>query len=796
MLRRRPVLSTAVTATIGLAIAATTVAFAVVNGVLLRPLPYAEPGRLAVIWERKISGNGTDQHDKNVASPGNFLAWRDELTSFDRLATFMQTSGTVTGDGEPEQVGILQASASYFAMVGAQPLVGRLYREAEDVEGGPRVVVLSEGYWRRRFAAKPDVVGKTIALNGVAAEVVGVLPSRYDFVPRYSFGALGTRDVWYPPQFAASARNWGGRYLEVVGRLAPGKTVTLAQQEAAALANQLAVRFPKSQEGWSINVVPLHTDLVGDVRTSVLVVFGAVIFVLLIACSNVANLLLIRATERHQEMAVRAALGADRRKLVRLFLDESLVLATLGGIAGLTLAAWGIKALVAGAPDLPRLDAVRLDVRVIGFAVFTALGTALVFSLAPAAQLSSRRLSQWLTERGASGRRETNRIRNLLVGGQVALSFMLLVGAGLMVKSLINRFRVGIGFEPAHLLTAEVSIPGRTDAERTDRFERIVEQVKAVPGVDQAGAASVVPMSGENQATGFEIVGCPPASPSQAPVADVRFVHRDYLRTLGVPLIAGRPLALEDRAGAPIHVLINQTGAKILWPGESAVGKRITMEWADTLRAEIVGVVGDVRLNPEQPVTGTTLYWDYRQAGNPYKMVLVVRTKAPTETIVPAIRAAVRTVDPSLPLYSIRTFDQLRSEVVARARFTTVSLSLFAVLAFLLAGLGLYGVMAYATQQREGEIGVRMALGADRASIVGMVLKHGIGVVGPALALGAVGAFAVSRLLQSLVFDVSLIDPMMYLTVAVLLGASSFLACWLPARRASVIDPVTAIRAE
>jgi predicted permease len=528
MLARRPILSAAIITTIGLSIAATTLAFAVVNGVLLAPLPYAEPDRLVSVWEwHRDSDN---RH--NSVSPANFYAWKEQLRSFDKLANLIETGVALTGDGEPEQVGAISISPAYFEMVGATALVGRLYGNDEDRENGPRVAVLSEGFWRRRFGADPKVVGRTIEVNGRATEVLGVLPARYDFVPRYRFGSTGTRDVWLPPQFGASALTWGGRFLQVLGRLAPGATIESAQAEAAIVGKRLEAEFPERNTRWGINVIPLHDELVGDVRTTVLTVFGAVLFVLLIACSNVANLLLTRATERQQEMAVRAALGAARTRIFRQLLAESLVLSTIGGAVGLGLAAIGIKSLVRSAPDLPRLEMITVDSRVIGFTLLAVVATAVLFGLVPALQLTGRELGVWLTQRSGSGRRQAQRLRSAFVGAQVALSFVLLVGAGLLIRSLINRLTTGIGFSLDNLVTAEISISGPRRGQQIDRFDRIVEHVATVPGIKAVSAASVIPMGGEAQSTGFMVVGRPIPPRGQETVADGRVVHHYYCRTM------------------------------------------------------------------------------------------------------------------------------------------------------------------------------------------------------------------------------------------------------------------------
>ncbi|HEX9563144.1 MAG TPA: ABC transporter permease, partial [Gemmatimonadaceae bacterium] len=657
-----------------------------------------------------------------------------------------------------------------------------------------------------RFGADQNVGGRTLILNGSPQVILGVLPERYDLKPRFSFGSTGARDIWYPAQFAAADRSWGGRSLQVLGRLAPGVTVESARQEASLLAARLRQEFPDRQEGWDVAIVTLKTEIVGDVSTTVLIVFGAVCFVLLIACANVANLLLTRAAERHQEMAVRAALGAARSRLFRQLVVESLLLALLGGGVGLVLAGWGIVALVALAPDLPRLGAIGLDGSVIGFSVIATLGTALIFGLAPAIHLAGGDLAAWLTQRSSAGRPHTHRIRGALVATQVALSFMLLVGAGLLVRSLINRLGVDVGFDPEHLFTAELqprarqvlaTRDGATVEERAAFFDQVVERVRAIPGVQAASAVSIVPLSDDGQATRFWALDRSLPDAGQFPVADVRWVHRDYHRTMGIRLVTGRVFDDRDRAGAPLGVIINETGARQLWPGEPAISKRIAMPWRDTLFAEIIGVVGDVRhAGPDDPVTRATLYWDHRQSNGPTKMVLVARTMDRPAVTAGAIRAAVRALDPDLPIYNARSMESLMGTVLARARFTTMALGSFALLALVLAALGLYGVMAYTTQQREREIGIRMALGADQTSVVRMVLRQGMTVVGVAVLIGAAGAAILSRVLRTLMFDVSPTDPSTFVGVALLLAATGLWACWLPARRASGIDPVEAIRRE
>jgi putative ABC transport system permease protein len=798
-LRRRPALSGSIVLTVALAVAATTVAFAIVEAVLLEPLPYESPDRLVAVWESNPRGE-----DRNVVSPANFLTWRDELeSSFDAVASVLETSTTLLEDGAPERVGLVQASAAYFEMVGAETIAGRLYGEAEDAEGAAAVLVLSESFWRRRFAADPSVVGRTVQLGlrpgGAPFTVVGVLADRFDFDVEQSFGGVGRHDVWLPPRFPAEARQADGRYLQVVARLARGATVEVAQQEASALAAHLAQIFPDRQRGWDVNVVPLHRDLVGDARPTILVVFGAVCFVLLIACANVANLLMTRASERQQEMAVRAAMGAGRGRLVGQLLAESALLSMTGGMLGALLAHQTMTALIRVAPDIPRIDEMGMDGTVLAFTLVATAGTALLFGLAPALSLARPNLASWLGARGTAGRREGRRLRGSLVVVQVALSLVLLVGAGLLVRSLLNRLDVGVGFELEHLLTTEVQLGGATyEGERQALFfEELVERVRAVPGVRDASAITWPPLAGGGSRTSFWPLDRPVPAPGELPGADVRWVHRAYHGVMGIPLLAGRGFDDTDRAGAPLVVLVNETGADRIWPGESPIGKRIAMPWGDTLVAEVVGVVGDIRHEGPDTDPYPMFYWEHRQFHAFNMMSIVARTEGvESAAVVEGIRTELAELDPGVPLYNVHPMEELFADAVRRARFATMCLGLFALLALVLAAIGIYGVMAHSTEQRSQEIGIRMALGAARPAILGMVVRQGMAHVAVAIAIGAAGALALSRMLGSLVFDVSTADPLTFGAMALLLAATGLLACWLPARRASGIDPVETIRSE
>jgi putative ABC transport system permease protein len=794
-LRRRPAFSGTIALTIALAIAATTVVFAVVNGVLLRPLPYAEADRLVNVWEHSV----TRGNDHNVASTANFIAWGEELRSFDALAALVQASATLELEGQAERIGIVNASGTFFDIIGAEPVIGRFYGPEEDVSGGPAVAVISEGYWQRRFGGDRSIIGQSLEINDIPRTVVGVLPSSHDFAVSASFGGIGTRDVWLPPQFPPQARESTGRFLHVVGRLAPGVTVAQAHAEATALASRFEAEFPDRQTGWSVNVVSLREDIVGDVRATLLIVFGAVCFVLLIACANVANLLMSRATERQQEMAVRAALGAGRARLVRQLLVESAILSTIGGITGLLLANWGVGMLTAAAPDIPRIDGIGVDAAVVVFVLGATLLTTVFFGLAPALHIGFADVGSWLKERGNAGRLGAQRIRGALVVAQVALSLILLIGAGLLVRSLLNRLDLGVGFRTENVVTADLQLPSAsypTPAEQTRFYEQLVERVQPLPGVEAASAIIFAPLTGPGSATSFYPLDRPEPQAGQYPTAEIRWVHRDFHETAGIPLRQGRYLDERDGEGAVTSVLISESGARELWPDESAVGKRVAMPWGDLVIGEIVGVVGDIRhYGPDVPPRAI-LYWDHRQHRAFSQMTLFIRTTSERADVLPAVRSALRELDPSLPLFNLRTMDELYGNALARARFTTAALGLFALLALILAAIGIYGVMAYVTQQRAQEIGIRMALGADRHSVVSMVVRQGMVLVAFALVVGALGAAALVRLLGSLVFEVSTTDPLTFGAMAVLLGLASLVACWLPARRASGIDPVSAIRNE
>jgi len=791
-LLKRRLFASAGVLTVGLGIAASVTVYSVVDAVLLEPLPYADPGRLVTVWEHNIPRGAAT----NEVSPANFFVWREQEGVFQDIAAVVEWSTSVTGGGEPERVGSVYATGAFFRLLGASPHLGRLYDEGDDVEGGPRVVVLSHGFFQRRFGGDPAVIGTTIALDGVAHEVIGVLPPDFDFAPDASVNSIGTRDVWRPPQFGGQARQSPGRFLQVVARLAPGVTLEAAQARMDALAARLREEHPDRQADWGVNIVPLHEQVVGGVRQALLVIFGAVGFVLLIACANVANLLLARATDREQEMAVRAALGAGRARIARQLMAESLVLAGAGGVLGVVFSWWAVDALLALGPAIPRIGAIAVDGRVLAFALALTALTGVLFGLAPALRLSRPELRSALGERGRGARREGRRLRSALVVGEVALSLVLLVGAGLLVRSFAGLLATGPGFATERLLVASVEASAPRE-ERAQFFQALVERTAALRGVEAAAAITFPPLASSGSATYIWANDRPVPPPGELPIADLRWVHRDYFRTLGIPVLQGRVFDEGDRQDAPLRVVVSRTLAQQFWPDEDPVGKTISVQWLDVMVAEIIGVVGDLRYRGPHEEPRAMIYWDHRQFHPFTQMSLVVRSAGGDPlALVPAVRAELREIDPDLPLYNVTTMNALLADSVARTRFAMLALGGFAVVALLLAAIGIYGVMAYAVGRRTHEIGVRIALGARGADIAGMVLREAFALVGVALALGLAGALALARLLEGLVYGVGTSDPVTLVGVSVLLALAAFIAAWIPARRASRVAPVVAMRAE
>jgi predicted permease len=796
-LRRNPAFTAVAVLTLAVAIGANTAIFSVLNAVLLTPLPFPEPDRLVMVWEwSHRSGNR-----RNVVAPYNYLDWRRDSRSFAELAAYADVRANLTGLDQPEEVAVGYVTANLFPLLGLQPLRGRAFTADEDRPGAPRVAVLSFELWQRRFGGSPAVVGQTIALNGTPFEVVGVMPRAFSLGLPRSFQRPGQMtELWTPLRLdpAADYRGRTGRYLVTFGRLNPGVSAGQAEADVQTIAARLAGAHARTNTGWSATVVPLTEQIVGGARRSILVLAGVVAFVLLIACANVANLQLVRAAARRRELAVRSALGAARGRLVRQLLTESVVLALAGGAAGLLLAFWAGEALARlGATSVPRLAEVALDGRTLAFTSGLAVLTGLLFGLVPAVQVARGELQEGLKE-GARGSAGGSRTRTALVASQVAIAMVLLVGAGLLLRSFARLQAVDPGFNPDGVMTARLNLPGRaydTPEKQVAFFQQLLERVRALPGVQSASAISFLPFAGLGSRTSFRIEGRPVPAAGQFPSTDVRAAMPDYWRTLGIPLVAGEALDARDIAGAPRRVVINEAFARAHFPGENPVGKFVIMPWGEDLRGEIVGVAADTRQFGYDVEPYPMIYWAMPQFPLSF-MSLAVRTAGEPDAVVPSLRAAVRSLDADLPLADVRPLGDFLGESVAQRRFTMALTATFAAVALLLAAVGLYGVLAYGVAQRTREIGVRVALGAARRAVIGLVIREGMMVVVAGIASGALLAVALTRVMTTLLYGVGPLDPVTYVAVAAVLGAVALLASWLPARRAARVDPMAALRNE
>jgi putative ABC transport system permease protein len=794
---KRPSFSAILVGTIALGVGATTAVFSVLYAVVLRPLPYHESHRLAMVWEHNLERS----NPTNVVSGANYVTWTEESGSFEGLAAVTWYTSTLTGTDEPERVGVVATTANLWSLLGISAVHGRVFLPEEDLGAADVTpVLLSHGFWQRRFGGDPNVVNSQITLNGFPQTVVGILPAGFEVDLPYSFNSTGTQDIWVPQSFSwEEVRGARGRWLQVVARLADGVTLERAQGEMSALAGRLEMEFPQYQSGWTVNVVPMQRQVAGEARTPVIVLFGAVFLVLLIACANVANLLMARASSREQEIAVRTALGANRLRLVRQLLTESSILAVLGGGFGILLALAAVRWLVALGPDLPRVQEVSLNGTVVAFAIGVALVTGLLFGLLPALRASRPDLSGALKEggaRGGSGRGLT-RLRSSLVAAEIALSLMLLVGTGLLIRSFANMLETGVGFETEGVLSAEIALPSRDYpelAESVGFFEALVERIQGMPGVSAASAITNLPLSGNQTATTFWALDRPVPEPGELPAADIRWIHRDYHETMGIPLMAGRLFDDQDHPEAPLTVIANRSLADELWPGDDPIGKTIAMPWQDTLIAEVVGVVGDVRHNGPDVEPRPKLYWHHVQWQARQHMSVVLRAEGDVRSLIGPLRAEVKAADPNLPVYNVRTMGALIDQTLAQKRFIMLTLGLFAIVALVLATVGVYGVISYSVSRRTREIGVRMAMGATSGKVALRVVRGGLGLALVAVVLGSLGALALGRVMQGLVFGVSTSDPLTLGLAALFLVLVAVAASYWPARRAARINPIEALR--
>ncbi len=778
---------------LALGIGANAAIFSVVNGVLLRPLPFKQPDRLMMIRETKLP-----QFPEFSVASGNFLDWKKQNTVFERLVAFKPSALNLIGTGDPERLRALNVTEGFFAMLGAQPQLGRDFLAEEDQPGHNNVVILSNGLWQTRFGGDPKILNQAITLNGQAYTVIGVMPATFHF--RSGENEL---DIWTPMAFTEQqAQNHGGHDLAAIGKLKSGVTVDQARAEMSAIAGRLASQYP-ADTGWNVKIMPLLEFSVRSIKPALIVLLVAVAFVLLIACANVANLLLARAAGRQKEIATRTALGAGRWRIVRQLLTESVLLSFVGGSVGLVFAKWGMDLLLTLAPaDLPRLDNVSLDGRALAFTATITLLTGVIFGLVPALQASKPNLNETMKDAGRGstegGRRKL--IRSTLVVLEVASALVLLVGAGLMIKSFWRLQKVDPGFIPDNALTVSVSLPKGKYPEETQQvafFQQLIQRARALPGVQAAGAGQVIPLSGNDFVLAFEIDGRPPLPPEVTQSTNYYSVSADYFKAMGIPLRRGRLFTERDTKDSPRVALINETMAKKIFSDEDPIGKRITFdnrqknpEWF-----EIVGIVGDVKQYGLDQLTTMQTYEPFTQQTFPY-MTLVVRTVGDPANLSGAIRSEILKLDKEQPATNIKTLNEFFSTSIAQQRFSVVLLAVFAAVALVLAAVGIYGVLSYAVTQRTHEIGIRMALGAGRRDVLRLVVGQGmlltaIGVVG-----GLVAAFALTRLMASLLFGVTATDAVTFGSVASVLLVVALLACYIPARRATKVDPLVALRYE
>jgi putative ABC transport system permease protein len=798
MLLKTPAVTLVAVIALTLGIGANTALFSVVNAVLLRSLPYTEGDRLAIVWEHRKMGAGNPQ---NVINLGNFYDWKEQNTVFSDMAAFFDRNVNLTSDGEPEEVPGQIATTNLFSVLGVNAFQGRTFDAGDGGPGQPNVVVISYSLWQRRFGGG-QVVGRKIILNNQENTIIGVLPADVGWYVQKGSMINKAPEIWSPWQVSNELRQRRGRFARAVARLRPGVTFEQAQNDMNVIAARLTQQYPEFDTNWGVNVVPLRTQFTGDIRKPLFILLGAVGFVLLIACANVANLLLARASSRRKEIAVRAGLGAGRWRIARQLLTESLLLSLVGGLLGLLLAWWGTKALIAlSPPGLMDLRGVSVSLPVLAFTFALTLLTGIIFGLVPAVEATRFDLNDSLKEGGKNigGGSRTQRLRSLFVVTQVALALVLLVGAGLFMKSLSRLRSVDPGFNSKNLLTMRVNLPERkyeTDPKVLDFFSRALEQLRAIPGVESAGAINSLPFNGPHSGTRIQIEGEPVRPPGQELHTGICVTDLNYFQAMQIPLKRGR-LFTEQEAREMRHVVVvNEEFVRTNLPGQDPLGKRVTINMKDEdVPTEIIGVVGDTKHLGLDSENEEMAYWPHPELVYS-SMTMVIRTKGEATSIAPAAREVIRNIDPEQPIGEVNTMEGLLATSVARSRFNTVLLGVFSLVALVMAAVGIYGVMSYSVQQRTHEIGLRMALGAQQGDVLRLVIKQGIilGLIG--VGTGLLVSFGLTRLIVSLLFEVPATDPRTFAAVATGLFLITVIACYIPARRATKVDPLVALRYE
>jgi putative ABC transport system permease protein len=793
MLAKNPGFTIVAVIALALGIGANSAIFSVVNTVLLRPLPYKNPEQLVMVWEE----NSKQGFPKDTPAAANYVDWRDQNHVFEAMAAMAEISFNLTGVGDPERIDGRRVSASLFPLLGVEPQLGRAFRPEEDKPGANQVVMMSYGLWQRRFGADPGIIGKPINLNGKSFTVVGVMPPSFQFPTR--------RDqLWIPIAFdAKEAGNRGAHYLEVIARIKTGTTLEQAQAEMTTIADRLQQQYPGTNTSIGAVVTPLHEQMVGKIKSTLFVLLGAVAFVLLIACANVANLLLARAAVRQKEIALRLALGASRARLIRQFLTESVLLASLGGVVGLLLSLAGLNVLKGFIPpNVSQAQTIAIDAKVLIFTVLVSLVTGLIFGIAPALQAAHFNLNDTLKESGrdsAAGSRG-NRIRGLLVISEVAVSFILLIGAGLLINSFLHLRNVDPGFRAEKVLTMRIVLPEvrYPDSKvRAPFYDELIRRVEVLPGVTSAAVVTDVPLTNSGNSVGVSIEGRADPAPDRVPIVITRMISSHYFKTMSIPLLKGRELTETDKADSSPVVVISETTARVFWPGEDPLGKRIKVGFGpnnDNQWLTVIGVVKDVRNDELGIEPKPQIYLPHAQNEFFDPRALVVRTNLDPLSLATTVRRTVWEIDKDQPVSDISSMEQVVSDSVARQRFSMFLLGVFAGLALVLAAVGIYGMMSYAVAQRTHEIGIRMALGAQRSDVLKLAVGQGLRLVSVGILIGLAAAFILTRVMASLLFGVSPTDSTTFITIALVLISVAALASYIPALRATKVDPMLALR--
>ncbi len=788
LLRKSPAFAITAIAVLALGIGATSAIFSVVNAVLLRPLPFSEPDRLVMVWERSQSGR------PNVIQSGNFLDWRARNKSFTQIAALWAFSMNVSGDGEPVQIPGMNVTAGFFEILRAAPILGRTIAPSDDVPGAPRVCVLSYGLWQRRFGGRMDVLGKKIDLQGSPSEVIGVMPEGFAY-------PTARADIYAPLGFNPADAMRDGRNYQSVARLKPGVSLAQAQQDMEGIAAQLARERPEMNANWSAVVVPLMEQTVGNSRDILIVLLGAVAFVLLIACANVSNLLLMRAAGRQREMTVRVALGAGRWRLLQQTAIESLLLAVTGGLLGLLIAYWCVPAIIQMLPSgypLPRRGEIAIDASVLWFSLGVSILCGLIFGIFPALQVDRARLAEVLKQGGRAGSNAGRGLRNALVVAEVAVAVVLVVGAGLMVRSFVLLNSVDPGYRADHVLTVRMMLIfnkyARTLRPRAAVVEETLQRVRTLPMVKSASSIHALPTK-PTSGTWYERADRPPTPPGEHPGGDVSVISGDYFRTMGIPMIAGREFDQRDNMRSPGVMIVNREAAKMLFGSENPMGKHVRIAWSQVTDGEIIGVVENIHHYGLDVLPQPTVFISNLQAPSLFTN-LVIRTEGDPMAAVTAVKEVMRQVDPDQGAAEIISMQQLLSNSVAGPRLQTILLGAFGALGLVLACVGVYAVISYSVAQRVREVGIRLALGASPGLIRALVLREGMMLAGAGVALGILAALAVTRYLSTLLFTVKTTDPSVFVGVSALLLLAAAAGCWFPARRATTVDPALVLREE